>query len=194
MIPTATLGQSRGLLREPITSDRELLFAWRNAENVRRFMVHDSLIKWEEHCAWFQSIQECRTTLFFVFEIDAVPAGAVHFTELDRATGVTHWGFYVDPSRPKLGLGTAMAYLALNRAFDEFGFGKVIADVIKFNDRSIAFHCNLGFRLTGAYRDTRTEDRGGVLVFELREADWHACRGEVRRRLVDRRPEFAWLP
>jgi RimJ/RimL family protein N-acetyltransferase len=131
--------------------------------------------------------------LFFVFEIAGVPAGTVHFAEFDRTAGVTHWGFYVDPSRPGFGLGTAMAYLALSRAFDELGFRKVIAKVIKFNERSIAFHRNLGFRLTGAYRDSRTEDRGGVLVFDLYDVDWHACRGEVRRRLIDRRPEFAWL-
>lgn len=138
-------------MRPMIAGDLDMVLAWRNHPEVRRFMFSSGEIGRDTHYAWFEraSVDPDRTLL--IFERQDAPAGFVSFERVDGGC-IADWGFYLAPDAPR-GTGGALGLHALAYAFDDAKYHKVCGRVIAFNERSAAFHLKLGFRHEGVLRD-----------------------------------------
>lgn len=137
-------------IRRLRSDDLELVLGWRNDPTIRSMMLSSREIALPEHLAWFDKASKSDSKALYIFSLDDVDAG---FGQLgwDKQSLVADWGFYASPSAPK-GTGTRICAKLLDAAFDELGLAKVGAQVLHFNQKSLALHKRLGFVQEGILR------------------------------------------
>lgn len=159
-------------IRLMASEDLERVLAWRNHEEVRRYMYTHHEISLTEHSLWFERTSLDSSRHLLIFEKNTVPLGVINFYQIAR-TGVADWGFYVAPDAPK-GTGRQLGQAALQHAFTHLGLHKICGQVLGFNDRSIKFHRSLGFRQEGILREQHFDGQSyhNVVCFGLLASEW----------------------
>jgi UDP-4-amino-4,6-dideoxy-N-acetyl-beta-L-altrosamine N-acetyltransferase len=150
------------------------VLAWRNHEEVRRYMYTQHEISLEEHTRWFERASQDAGRHLLVFENDTVPLGFINIHQIAPG-GVADWGFYVAPDAPK-GTGRQLGQAALHYAFSGEGLHKICGQALAYNERSIRFHLNLGFQQEGTLREQHFDGQHyhNVVCFGLLASEWQA--------------------
>lgn len=161
-------------LRKMQASDLELVLAWRNHPNVRRYMYTSHEIELKEHSAWYAKARENPAVHLMIYEHDGRDLGFVNITQ-GRCDSVADWGFYMSPDAPK-GMGKLLGSAALSFAFGDLRLHKLCGQALSFNEKSIAFHRRLGFRQEGVLREQHYDGAvyHDVVCFGLLEHEWQA--------------------
>ncbi|WP_309109535.1 UDP-4-amino-4,6-dideoxy-N-acetyl-beta-L-altrosamine N-acetyltransferase [Pseudomonas sp. Q2-TVG4-2] len=165
----------RQSLRRMGTADLERVLAWRNHPDVRRYMYTQHEISLDEHTRWFTKASQDPKRHLMVFEGDAVPLGFINIQEV-AAGGIADWGFYAAPDAPP-GTGRLLGQAALIYAFTEAGLHKLCGQALAYNERSISFHQNMGFKQEGILRQQHFNGQQyhDVVCFGLLAIEWKAC-------------------
>lgn len=168
---------ARLAIRKMTLNDLDVVLAWRNHPDIRRYMYTQHEISIEEHRAWFERTSKDSHKHLLVFEIDEKPQGFVNVTELS-SSGVADWGFYIAPDAVK-GTGLQLGVAALEYAFNKLNLHKVCGQALAFNERSIKFHHSLGFQQEGILRDQHYngESYYAVICFGLLSNEWQSDNG-----------------
>ena len=155
-----------------VHADLELVLAWRNHPEVRRYMYTQHEITFDEHQRWFENAKADSKKHLLTFEVAQQPLGFVHFTETGSG-GIADWGFYTAPDAPK-GSGRQLGSAALSHAFTQLELHKVCGRVLAYNVRSINFHLASGFQQEGILRDQHFDGvrYHDVINFGLLCDDW----------------------
>lgn len=159
-------------IRSMVHADLELVLAWRNHPDVRRYMYTQHEITLDEHQRWFERALADQKKHLLIFEENHQPLGFVNFNETEQG-GIVDWGFYAAPDAPK-GSGRQLGCAALNHAFTQLKLHKVCGQALAYNERSIRFHQSLGFQQEGTLRDQHFDgDRyHHVICFGLLCHEW----------------------
>lgn len=137
-------------LRQMGLADLEMVLAWRNHPEVRCYMFTQHEIGLEEHTRWFECASQDSSRHLLIFGNQDIALGFIHIHEVAPG-GIADWGFYAAPDAPK-GTGRQLGYAALKYAFTAVGYTKLCAQALSYNERSIRFHQNLGFKKEGVLR------------------------------------------
>lgn len=159
----------------PMTyEDLEQVLAWRNHEEVRRYMYSQHEISLVEHAGWFERASQDPSRYLLVFENNTVPLGFINLHRIGPG-GVADWGFYAAPDAPK-GTGHQLGREVLRYAFGKLELHKLCGQALAYNERSIKFHLGFGFRQEGILRDQHFDGQGyhDVVCFGLLAAEWRA--------------------
>lgn len=156
--------------------DLDMVLAWRNHPEVRRFMLTHHEITLAEHTQWFTRLSKDHTRRLLIVQEYGCPIGYVQFCNVEPG-GVADWGFYARPEAAK-GTGRKLGATALDYAFDQLNLHKVCAQVIESNQASIRFHERLGFKPEGVLRDQkRVIDQYETLIcFGMLANEWQGHR------------------
>ena len=168
-----------GKVRPMTRADLDMVLAWRNHPDVRRYMYTSHEIGRTEHSEWFARASADPERHLLLFERHGVALGFVNLHRMGVG-GISEWGFYLDPEAEP-GAGAALGRAALDFAFETLACHKVCGQALAFNQRSIAFHLKLGFGQEGVLGDQHFD--GGtyydVICFGLLAEEWG--RGNERR-------------
>jgi len=151
-----------------------LVLKWRNSERIRRVMFSNHVIAEDEHRRWFASLQKDSNKDYQVLLYRQSPAGLSCLTNIDRTAQQAEWGFYTSPEYSLKGLGRALGYLAMERAFKSLNLSMVYTNTFAFNVVALRFQEKLGFiQLPGNHehfhRDGRDQE---VHRLELTRDRW----------------------
>lgn len=163
---------SRQRLRPMISGDLEQVLAWRNHEDVRRYMYTQHEIALHEHTQWFKRASKDANRHLLIFENDGVPLGFINIHRIAPG-GIADWGFYAAPDAPK-GTGRVLGQATLHYAFSQIGLHKLCGQALAYNERSIMFHQNLGFQQEGVLREQHFDGQAyhDVVCFGLLAREW----------------------
>lgn len=152
--------------------DLLLVLSWRNHPQIRRYMLTQHEISFEEHKNWFAKASQDASRRLLIVEDDHMPIGYVQFSNVTEG-GVADWGFYANPKAPK-GIGRKLGTTALDHAFRQLHLHKVCGQALAFNNGSIAFHERLGFTQEGVLRDQCRIDGTyhALICFGLLQHEW----------------------
>lgn len=159
-------------LRTMRESDLGRVLAWRNAPEIRRWMLQTDEIGAAEHAAWFRRCSSDPNRQLLIAEANGHPIGFVQFSGL-KSAGPAEWGFYAAPDAPP-GSGLLLGQLALAHAFGRLGLPGLLGRALAENEASIRFHQKLGFRPRPCAAGTTPVP---MHAFELRRDDWKAAVG-----------------
>ncbi|MFW0886806.1 UNVERIFIED_CONTAM: UDP-4-amino-4,6-dideoxy-N-acetyl-beta-L-altrosamine N-acetyltransferase [Pseudomonas sp. JL1] len=159
-------------IRKMTVDDLDVVLAWRNHAEIRRYMYTQHEITIEEHRGWFERASQDARKHLLVFEVGGKPQGFVNISE-QTSYGVADWGFYIAPDAAK-GTGRQLGQTALEYAFRALNLHKVCGQALAFNERSIQFHRTLGFQQEGTLRDQHYdgENYHAVICFGLLSNEW----------------------
>lgn len=154
--------------------DLDMVLAWRNHPEVRRFMYTQHYISLSEHTNWFMRVVNDNSRRLLIVQEQGSPIGYVHFSNVERG-GVADWGFYARPDAPK-GTGRKLGALALDHAFGQLELHKVCGQAIDINHASIRFHERLGFKREAVLREQRRMNGQyqTLICFGLLAHEWQA--------------------
>jgi UDP-4-amino-4,6-dideoxy-N-acetyl-beta-L-altrosamine N-acetyltransferase len=158
-------------LRPVAEDDLAMILAWRNHPFVREYMFDKCLIQPDQHFRWFLAIQDHSSHWAFIFEKNAQPCGFVQFKQDEK--NQAEWGFYIAPGQVK-GTGKALGRCALDYAFENKSFEKILGKSLPENHRSVRFHESLGFVKEGVSHRQSTEgpNSHAVICFGLTADQW----------------------
>ncbi|WP_337017392.1 UDP-4-amino-4,6-dideoxy-N-acetyl-beta-L-altrosamine N-acetyltransferase [Oceanobacillus massiliensis] len=135
-------------LRPATDDDLQLIYTWRNKEEIRQLMFNDNVIEWDQHKNWFNLLKSDMKSEIRLFVENNLPRGIVQVNKINTDHQTAEWGFYIgDPY--KKGLGTLLAYHSLNFIFNELNIRKLTAQVLSINNKSLTFHQKVGFLQEG---------------------------------------------
>jgi len=164
----------RQRLRPMASEDLEQVLAWRNHEDVRRYMYTQHEIALHEHRQWFERASQDKNRHLLIFENDGAAHGFINI-HLIAAGDIADWGFYAAPDAPK-GTGRALGQATLQHAFTQIGVHKLCGQALVYNERSIKFHLSLGFHQEGVLREQHFDGQAyhDVVCFGLLAREWRA--------------------
>lgn len=164
---------SQQRVRPMAHTDLMSVHGWRNHPNVRRYMYTQHEIPFDEHSRWFECASQDPSRHLLIYESEATPMGFINIHQI-AAGGIADWGFYAAPDAPK-GTGKRLGQAALQYAFSVVGVHKLCAQVLRYNERSIRFHGNLGFQQEGILRQQHFDGHHyhDVVCFGLLANEWH---------------------
>lgn len=159
-------------IRRMTEDDIDQVLAWRNHEDVRRYMYTPHEIKRCEHVRWFEQASTDPRRSLLIFESQGVELGYVNFHQAAQGQ-IADWGFYAAPQAPK-GTGRNMGEAALFYAFTELNLHKVCGQVLDYNERSLRMHLRLGFTQEGLLREQHFDGQSyyDTVCFGLLAAEW----------------------
>ena len=161
-------------IRMMITDDLDIVLAWRNHDDIRRFMYTTHKITMPEHQRWFELAARSPHKHLLIFEANKSPMG---FIQLDQLRGgpVAEWGFYAAPDAPK-GIGKRLGKTALRYAFETLGLHKICGQALSYNESSIRFHDALGFQKEGLLKEQHFDGQNyhDVICFGLLISEWQS--------------------
>jgi UDP-4-amino-4,6-dideoxy-N-acetyl-beta-L-altrosamine N-acetyltransferase len=173
-------------LRDIDSRDSERMLAWRNQEDVRRWMYTDHVIGLDEHARWFTSMLQNDAMRYWIIELDAVPVGVIHLTEVSLEHRRCEWGMYLgEESARGTGAAEAATFLSLDTAFGALGMQRVTCEVLAGNDRALRLYERVGFRREGHLRSVvhKGSERHDVVVMGLLQPEWETLRPGILGRL-----------
>jgi len=163
-------------LRPMKWADREQVRGWRNQPAVRRVMFTDHEIGSGEHCRWFHQVLSSDAYSYHVFEYQGRPVGLVGFFKLESASGSGEWTFYIAEGNVPRGTGIAMLYTGLDFFFGSRRMSSLFANVIAWNEESLALHRRFGFVQDSTKQIERADGVHEVVCLVLTKAKWEGHR------------------
>ncbi len=171
-------------IRRMEREDLEIVLSWCNRDELRLNMINDSIIKIEEHLKWFNKIKKQKNLEFLIFSVNNLPVGIVNFYNI--TDHCCDWGFYIGAEKSPKGSGTVMAYYAIEYILKKYTLlHNINSEVIAFNDASIHFHKNLGFKEVGLanFKIERFGKNHKVFKFNLEINDWNLRKNVIKEKI-----------
>lgn len=166
--------------------DLKLALEWRNAPEVRRNMFTSHETSWEEHKAWFAGQQSESSSRWYIHEdSNGQLDGVVYFTSFCPEQNKSFWGFYAG-NEAGPGIGTKMAFEAMELAFTDFKLRKLNCDVLGSNQQVINQYRKFGFQEEGRFREEYFDGENYVDVIRLGllASEWQANRANIEARIA----------
>lgn len=166
------LNISNASLREIDAHTQGLIREWRNQSFIRLMMFSQDIISEESHKQWLASIKNNPQKYVKIFFYDEVPLGVVTFNKVNDA--LFEWGFYIGEQSAPKGMGTILGVVALDYYFSKVNSHKLCAEVLSYNEKSLAFHEKLGFVSEGILRKhyQQKNDFYDVHLFGIFKDEW----------------------
>lgn len=176
--PVAFLKGKRVRLRPVEERDTAHMYRWQNDPDVRQFLRRAFPLTLQEETKWVAGLSErSHTNIVFAIETtaDAAFIGTMGLHKIDwvsrtAVTGTaigekTYWG---------KGYGTDAKMVLLKYAFHTLGLRKVCASAFAFNERSIRFNKNCGYKEEGRLKKQVFSDGEYVdeILLAVFEEDW----------------------
>lgn len=137
-------------LRRMNSADLDLIRAWRNHADVRRFMLSQHEISRAEHADWFRDRSCNSLQRFYLLCQNETPIGFAQVFPVSSGA-VAQWGFYVAPDAER-GVGTILGRMVIREVFDVERLHKICGQALAFNEASKKLHTKLGFVQEGMLR------------------------------------------
>ena len=135
---------SRLSLRPAEAKDGELLWGWRNEEDVRKWSFESGYVPYEEHKRWFlDRLNSTDSSIFIVLDGEGREIGQVRF---DIVTdGAAEVGIAIAAQERGKGYGSAALQAGCQRMKQKGNIDLVIAHVKEGNQNSIDAFTEAGF-------------------------------------------------
>jgi UDP-4-amino-4,6-dideoxy-N-acetyl-beta-L-altrosamine N-acetyltransferase len=171
------------------SSDKQLLFNWRNQVSVNQWMFTNHLISETEHGAWFGNMIADASKVYWKIVVDGVAAGVVFFTGISKLGKECSFGMYLaDEDVRGKGVAQAACVLSFHYAFTVLAVEVVKCEAIAQNEIAIALYESVGFVRTGLQVDAvmRGNEMLSVVTLELTRDSWTMSESNVLQKLSEK--------
>jgi UDP-2,4-diacetamido-2,4,6-trideoxy-beta-L-altropyranose hydrolase len=120
-------------LRMATRDDCEAIYKWRNAEETRKHLFDHGLIKWEDHCRWFENTIRNPARVLLVGEFHDQEVGVLRYDHIGESAVVS---VYLLPGTHGQGMGTQLLRAGTDWVKQNFSDVKRIRAEVLFSNFS----------------------------------------------------------
>lgn len=124
------------------------VLGWRNHEQVRRWMLRDSLITEEEHQCFLDSLRQDPGRRYYLVELRGEPIGVVDFYAINPIEKSCFFGYYLRPDKIGSSLGVALEFIAAEHSLVGMDLNRLFAETMPNNTPAMELHRAFGFENT----------------------------------------------
>ena len=152
----------------------ELVLKWRTSENITKYMSTDIDYDLEKQLSWFNSINKCETSEYFIIKYKNSPIGLNSINDICNRHKHCLGGYYIGDSRFQAKLGGIIPIFTLNYIFEVKKLNKSIANIFTENSKVIEIYKRLGYREVGVFKNhIMKKDKTFDMTFlEFLKSDW----------------------
>lgn len=153
----------------------------RNQDHIRKNMINDQVIKFDEHVNWLKDNIISKKNIFYLIYIKNKVSGLVRFIiKKDKA----EWSFYLDKNCKNI-YGAYIEYLAIEKAFEIKKIDILECQVLSYNFRVLSLHKKFGFNITRVEKNVLYRENKYLDVFFLvnDKNSWNIKKIEIKKKL-----------
>lgn len=160
----------------------ELVWQWRNSARIQNNMHNNNPVAWQDHCKWFDGLQQDTTRKFFVLWQQQRPIGVLNFSGLDTVR--PEWGCYLGETNVWPGSGIILESAALDYAAKFTQFSHLLAQVLSFNDAANKMHKVFEYqKVKTQYGGERNGETFDVWYYSYCLEEWRKKRSTILTKL-----------
>jgi UDP-2,4-diacetamido-2,4,6-trideoxy-beta-L-altropyranose hydrolase/UDP-4-amino-4,6-dideoxy-N-acetyl-beta-L-altrosamine N-acetyltransferase len=144
--------------------DKEMVLAWRNHVDIRKWMLHQQEISLQEHLDYIDSLHQKKDRAYFLVRQHDHAIGVVDLTDIDLKSKRAEVGLYAKPGLK--GVGSILMKSIINYAFIRLHLKILVAQVFKENYRAIKLYEECGFK----YKSEQSK-KHNLVYMELTDED-----------------------
>lgn len=151
-----------GIVMETITDQtKDLLRKWRNAEHVRKTMIHQNIISEEEHEKWFNALNPDKN-FYFIFSSSKNKIGVINLKDINDKEKTAEAGIFIGNAQFLNTPEPLYAVMAMmDFAFLYLNMNVLFASIKSNNINAIQFNKALGYTLI-SYDDMKEIEKYSV--------------------------------
>ena len=143
-------------LRPMTEEDADLIVAWRNKPELKRFFICQADFTREGHLKWFRTMKESGRAcqMMICDKADDRPLGSVDIKDIDHDHHKGEYGIFIgDDAARGRGIGTQAAKLMIQYGFEELGLHRIYLRALAGNAQAIRSYEKAGFVQEGYLHD-----------------------------------------
>ncbi|MCH8345071.1 MAG: GNAT family N-acetyltransferase [Planctomycetes bacterium] len=174
------------LLREMDEDDAQLVVAWRNGPESRKWLIQWDLLTVDVHLEWFRKAKRRGELLIMFDALDGEPVGATSIYDFDRPKTSAQWGRLCAAQVGRHPHGILEGcYLVQRLCFEALGMFRLHGEVASENQRAYRLYEFLGYVKEGLRRKHWVHPGGyyDVLQIGIFPEEFEAHREKVEAKL-----------
>lgn len=121
---------------------------WRNSVHVSRYMYTDNYISKTEQINWFNRINNCLYSKYWIIIFNNEKIGLINITKINLDQKSCYWAFYIGVEKYReIGASVIAEFLFLDKLFFELEFECIFCEVLINNTTVISLHKKFGFKI-----------------------------------------------
>ncbi|MBQ8815910.1 MAG: GNAT family N-acetyltransferase [Lachnospiraceae bacterium] len=143
-------------LRPMTEEDADVIVAWRNNPELKKFFISQADFTREGHLKWFKTMKESGRAcqMMICDKKDGKPLGSVDIKDIDKEHRKGEYGIFIgDEEARGRGIGTEAARLMIQYGFEVLGLHRIYLRALAGNERAIRSYEKAGFKQEGYLYD-----------------------------------------
>ena len=143
-------------LRDMTEEDADLIAAWRNKPELKKFFISQADFTREGHLAWFRNMKESgRACQMMICDKETdKPLGSVDIKNIDMEHKKGEYGIFIGEEDARgRGIGTQAAKLMIQYGFETLGLHRIYLRALADNAQAIRSYEKAGFEKEGYLKD-----------------------------------------
>lgn len=166
-------------LRPVKDEDAGLILEWRNSDRVRKQMLNQEIIRWDEHNIWFEKIKNEEVVLHFIFEYLERPIGFAYITDYNSTEKKCSSGMYLgEVNDVPLDAGIILRYMQAYYIFEVLRVENLL-DSTKITNRRVLKNNLMGARIV--------KNENGIIWFLKTRDTWSKTEGKLLSGYIDKK-------
>lgn len=128
--------------------EKNLVFEWRNSENVRKWMYNQNVIEYNDHIRFLESLDSRDDCYYWLVYKDNKPVGVYDVTNIDRVNNTAENGLYLDPISQDSGTGFDFVKECFFFFFGVLDLERAVGGAVASNKNIIYLDQYFGFEFT----------------------------------------------
>jgi RimJ/RimL family protein N-acetyltransferase len=139
-------------------ADLELVRQWRNSELIRQTMEYREEITPEMQFTWFESINNMHN-FYMVITYEGTKIGLINGKNIDWDRKEIESGvFFWDEKYYETFVPAIVSIMITDMLIRLFGWDRIVAHIMKTNERAIQYNLSLGYRLSEGQENIENQE------------------------------------
>jgi RimJ/RimL family protein N-acetyltransferase len=143
-VPKALECNGYKLLNYTLLNDNEQVVALRFRNQNKEWMVNDKVIELEEHRSWIKSLNDDKSTIYYLVFKDGVPFMSIDYHDIDYVKKEAYWGYFLGDKQFKAE-ALKIEKIIIDIAFEQLNMNKLLC-INNVENSVIGIHKFFGFK------------------------------------------------
>lgn len=128
-----------------------MVLEWRNNIEIRKWMVSDTVISYDDHCKFVESLKDRADVYYWLVFKDGMPVGTFNISHIDNSDNSVETGYFLNPKFLNSGEGLFFQNNYKMFLYDILNVDLIVGSVLWGNTRTLQMSLFFGSEVISSY-------------------------------------------